>query len=353
MHLDLARDYDHAVRTFDWELPARFNIAAAISDRHARATPDASALIYVAADDQARVWTHGEINTAANRLANALQGLGIAPGDRVGVHLPQSPECLIAHIAILKLGAIVVPLFRLFGPDALCFRLGDCAAVALITEADGFDAISADLAALPALATTITVGGVRSGARADTHDFETLAQRGAATFATRNTAADDPALIIYTSGTTGPPKGALHAHRVLIGHLPGVALPQDRFPQPGDRFWTPADWAWIGGLLDVLWPSLYWGVPVVGAARGRFDPAWAFDLMARHDVRNVFMPATALRLMRHDVTSASAHRARLRSLGSGGETLGGDLIAWGEDVLGVTMNESYGQTECNLVVGTC
>ena len=218
-----------------------------------------------------------------------------------------------------------------------------------MTSADDWARLQPDLADLPDLTSVITVGGSAEGAA----DFWPLLERALDRFETAETAADDPALIIYTSGTTGPPKGALHAHRVLVGHLPGVSLPQDRFPQSGDRFWTPADWAWIGGLLDVLWPSLYFGVPVVGSARGKFEPDWAFDFMARQGVRNVFMPATALRLMREAVKSASDHKAQLRSLGSGGETLGADLIQWGREALGLTMNEFYGQTECNLVVGNC
>ncbi|MEL6298729.1 MAG: AMP-binding protein [Pseudomonadota bacterium] len=349
MHLDLTRGYDVARQSFAWEIPDRFNIASAISDRHAASDPDGTALIYVGDDDAVRAWSHRDINRAANRLANALRAQGLAAGDRVGVHLPQSPECLIAHIAVLKLGAVVVPLFRLFGPDALSFRLGDCGARALVTSAGDWARLAPDLDALPDLETVVTVGG-RTG---DAADFWELLGRGSDTFATANTAAEDPAVIIYTSGTTGQPKGALHAHRVLIGHLPGVCLPQDRFPQAGDRFWTPADWAWIGGLLDVLWPSLSFGVPVVGSARGKFDPEWAFAFMGQHGVRNVFMPATALRMMQQVPDPRARFGQTLRSLGSGGETLGADLIGWGRDALGVTMNEFYGQTECNLVVGNC
>ena len=88
-------------------------------------------------------------------------------------------------------------------------------------------------------------------------------------------------MMIYTSGTTGRPKGALHGHRVLLGHLPGVEMPHDFFPQPGDRFWTPADWAWAGGLLDCLLPCLHHGVPVVARRFDKFDPEEAFALMAR------------------------------------------------------------------------
>jgi acetyl-CoA synthetase len=167
------------------------------------------------------------------------------------------------------------------------------------------------------------------------------------------TRADDPAMMIYTSGTTGQPKGALHAHRVLIGHMPGIDLPHDFFPQPGDRFWTPADWAWAGGLLDCLLPSLYCGVPVVARRFDKFDPEEAFAVMAKCGVRNAFIPPTALRMLRSVPNPRGRHDIKLRSVGSGGEALGAETFEWGKSALGVSINEFYGQTECNLVVGSC
>ena len=177
--------------------------------------------------------------------------------------------------------------------------------------------------------------------------------RASDAFRPADTAADDPALIIYTSGTTGPPKGALHAHRVLLGHLPGVELPHELFPQPGDLFWTPADWAWIGGLIDVLLPAWHHGVPVLACRLPKFDPEEAFGLMAEHRVRNVFMPPTALKMMRRVAHPRARWAYDLRSIGCGGETLGAELLDWGRATFGLTVNEFYGQTECNLVVANC
>jgi acetyl-CoA synthetase len=163
------------------------------------------------------------------------------------------------------------------------------------------------------------------------------------------TAADVPALIVYTSGTTGPPKGALLAHRVLYGHLPGFELSHDFFPQPDDLIWTPADWAWMGGLFDVLLPGLYHGRPVLAFQTTKFDPELTFDLIPRLGVRNVFMPATALRMMAtHDGPDLA-----LRTLASGGEMVGEDTAAWCSDRLGARLNEFYGQTEANLLIGNC
>jgi acetyl-CoA synthetase len=291
----------------------------------------------------------GELSASTNRFANALGALGLARGDRVGILLQQSPETAIAHIASYKAGLIAVPLFVLFGEDALEYRLGDCGAACVVTDLAQLPKILAIRARLPALRTVIVVEGRGTSGTAD---FQALIEKGSADFTPVDTAADDPAIIIYTSGTTGNPKGALHAHRVLLGHLPGVEMPQDLFPRPGDLFWTPADWAWIGGLLDVLLPSLHHGVPVLAKRLRKFEPDAAYALMARHKVRNVFFPPTALKLMR-GAPVPPAHGAALRSIGSGGETLGEELLEWGRATFGVTINEFYGQTECNLVVANC
>ena len=184
------------------------------------------------------------------------------------------------------------------------------------------------------------------------HDFHAEMTQASDRFTAIETRADAPAVIIYTSGTTGKPKGALHAHRVLLGHLPGVQLPQEFFPQPGDLFWTPADWAWIGGLLDVLLPSLFCGVPVLASRAKKFDPEAAFALIAGHKVRNAFLPPTALKLMRQ-VENPRRFGYAMRSIGSGGETLGADMLAWSEQTFGFAVNEFYGQTEANLLVANC
>jgi acetyl-CoA synthetase len=339
--------YREVMRNFHWQLPERFNIAAAICEVHAQRTPAATALIYEAADGAVRHWSFAEISAAANRCANVLADRGVGPGVVVGIHLPQSPETLISHVAIQKLGAIALPLFTLFGPDAVGYRLSDSGARVLISTPAALERSGEALRAVDSLLHVISVG--RGAAPGD--EFWSLLEAASSQAATADTAADDPALLIYTSGTTGNPKGALHAQRVLIGHLPGVVVPHDFFPQPADRFWTPADWAWIGGLLDVLFASLYFGVPVVASARSKFDPEWAFAFMARHGVRNTFMPPTALRLMRQVPDPAARHDYHLRSVGTGGEKLGEDMLDWGRAIFGISLSEFFGQTEVNLVIG--
>ncbi len=313
-------------------MPERFNIGVACSD--AWVGEGRTALIHEGGDGRVERISFEALSEASNRLANRLRAQGVLRGERVAVLLPQTPEAAIAHLAAYKLGAIAVPLFQLFGPDALEYRLRDCGAVAMVTDALGAEKLHG--LDLPALRLIL---------RADKLDLH----RASPDFAPVDTLAEDAAILIYTSGTTGQPNGALHAHRTLLGHLPGVEWPQEMFPTPGDLFWTPADWAWIGGLLDVLLPSLFHGVPVLAHRMAKFDPEFAFALMAKHEVRNAFLPPTALRVMR-GVARPTA--TRLRSIGSGGESLGAEMLEWGRETFGLTMNEFYGQTECNLVLAS-
>lgn len=167
------------------------------------------------------------------------------------------------------------------------------------------------------------------------------------------TRAEEPALIIYTSGTTGQPKGALHAHRVLLGHLPGVEISHNGFPHEGDLIWTPADWAWIGGLLDVLLPALHHGVPVVAHRFARFDPHAAFALIAKLRIRNMFLPPTAIRALSKVSDASERWKLNVRSIASGGEPLGTDLQQFCRQTFNLEVNEFYGQTECNMTLSSC
>ena len=310
------RDYDEIYRTFRWQVPAQFNIGVAVCDRFAAREPGKLAIVAVDADGTAHDVSYGWLRDTSNRLANALAAHGIAPGDRVAILLPQAPEVAAIHIAVYKLGAIALPLAMLFGTEAISYRLQNSGAKALITNAHGLAKVVRG--ELPGLQLVLSVDGPGDGAIG----FQQTLERASADFTPRLTRADDPAMMIYTSGTTGPPKGALHAHRVLLGHMPGIEMPHDFFPQPGDRFWTPADWAWAGGLLDCLLPSLYCGVPVVARRFDKFNPDDAYAVMARHGVRNAFIPPTALRMMRSAPDPRGRYDLRLRTVGSGGEVLG-------------------------------
>lgn len=338
-------NYDELYRSFRWDVPARFNIAAACCDRHADGSGKL-ALIYVDEDGAARRLSFDELAVLSRRFANVLKADGVRRGDRVAVFLSQSVELPIAHLAAFRSGLVSVPLFTLFGEDALEFRLANSGARAVVTDAGGFEKLARIRARLPDLQHIYITGAPPpAGAKS----FWRAIEGAPEDFATVDTAADDPAIIIYTSGTTGNPKGALHAHRVLLGHLPNVEMAHDFFPKPGDLMWTPADWAWIGGLFDALFPAWYHGVPVLGHRARKFEPQAAMQLMADHKVRNVFLPPTALKLMRQ--ANVSHEGVKLRSIFSGGESLGAELLGWVRATFGIDAHEIYGQTECNLVVG--
>ena len=338
-----ARDYDALRRNFRWRVPSHYNIAEGICDVWADREPGRIAVLNVGASGGIEEVSYGTLQATANRLANVLAARGVRRGDRVAILLPQSPVVAASHVAIYKLGGVALPLALLFGAEAITYRLRDSGASAVITNAQGAAKLVGD--STPAV--VLSIDGATDGAE----DFHSALARAASDFATVSTAADDPALMIYTSGTTGSPKGALHAHRVLLGHLPGIEMPHEFLPQPGDRFWTPADWAWAGGLLNVLLPGLHYGVPVVAHRFEKFDPEEAYALMARLAVRNAFIPPTALRMLR--AATLPRQPLALRSIGSGGEALGKETYEWGKSALGITINEFYGQTECNLVLSSC
>jgi acetyl-CoA synthetase len=343
------RDYDANYRQFRWQVPARYNIGVDVCDRWADAEPGRLAILHVKPDGGEDAISYGALRDTSNRLANVLRGRGITRGDRVAILLPQAPEVAAAHIAIYKLGAIALPLAVLFGTDALSYRLQNSGAAALITNAQGAARISTLKQNLPDLKVVLSLDDAGDGVL----DFAAELARASSEFTAVDTSADDPAMMVYTSGTTGQPKGALHGHRVLLGHLPGVETYNDFFPQAGDRIWTPADWAWAGGLLNVMLPGLHYGVPVVASRLEKFDPEEAFALMARAQIRNAFIPPTALRMLRAARNPQGRHDIRMRSIGSGGESLGAETYEWGKSAFGITINEFYGQTECNIVLGAC
>ena len=353
--------HSQVTERFQWSVPEVYNIGTDVCDRWAATDPDRLALIEVADNGygpEART-SFARLKELSDRFANVLAGLGLArtrdgvPGDRVAILLSQRLETAVAHIAAFKGGHISLPLFTLFGPEALLHRLRDSGARVLVTDRASLTVIAAIRADLPALEHIFLVDGLPDGpADASLHDFAAELAATSPEFTPVRTRADDPAVIIYTSGTTGNPKGALHAHRVLLGHLPGVEISHDFLPAPDDLFWTPADWAWIGGLFDVLLPALHHGIPVVACRFGKFSATAAHDLIRRFGVRNAFLPPTAMKLMKADPASRD-WSLDMRSVASGGETLGTELLDWGRKALGVTINEFYGQTECNMIVSSC
>ncbi|HZP77907.1 MAG TPA: acyl-CoA synthetase [Pseudolabrys sp.] len=343
------RAYDDLYQQFRWQVPPRYNIGVDVCDRWAAREPERLAVLHIRPDGRQEPISFGWLRETSNRLANVLRAHGVARGDRVAIMLPQAPEVAAAHVAVYKLAGIALPLAVLFGTDALQYRLENSGAKALITNAQGVARIGQIRDALPGLRLVLSLDGAGDGAIG----FHDALARASSGFTPEDTSPDDPAVMVYTSGTTGQPKGALHAHRVLLGHLPCVEFKHEFFPRGGDRIWTPADWAWAGGLFNVLLPGLHYGVPVVARKFDKFDAEEAFALMAQSGVRNAFIPPTALRMLRSAPTPRGRYDIKLRTIASGGESLGAETYEWGKETFGLVINEFYGQTECNLVLSSC
>jgi len=344
------KTYEEVYNNFEWEIPEYYNIGVDVCDKWAH-EKYRLALIYVGPDGGEQKYSFWELKNMSNQLANALKANGIEREDRVGILLSQRPETLISHVAIYKLGAIAVQLLTLFGPDAIEYRLHDSEAKGVITDIENLPKVMEIKERLPNLRMIMVVD---AGKDDTVLDFWKCVEMGSRDFTPVLTKPDDPALIIYTSGTTGQPKGTLHGHRILLGILPGFDFYHNLFPKEGDLLWTPLDWAYIGGSYDALFPTLHHGVTMLAFRARKFDPEQAFYLMAKHGVRNLMAVPTVLRMMMHAVREPKAqYDVQLRSITAGGETLGEELSQWCRDALGVELNEQYGQTECDLVIGFC
>jgi acetyl-CoA synthetase len=337
--------YEEARTEFEWDLPDGYNLAYDLLRKHPN--PDRPALLQATPDGRRETYTFRDLDRLSNRVANALESRGIGRGDRVGVVVPQKPENALTHLACWKLGAISLPLSVLFGPEALGHRLRDSGAKAVVADASVRETVGEVEETCPELEAVVVVDG---GGEDDDDSFELLLDEGAEECAIAETDAETPAIIIYTSGSTGPPKGVLHSHGVWVGHCPAFAM---YFELDVDgTYWTPADWAWIGALGDLLFPAWHYGQPVVGSPLGKFSPEEAFSLMEEFDVTGAFLPPTAIRMMMG--IDSSTYDLSVEAICSGGEPLTPEILAWADEELdGTPVNELYGQTEANLLVTNC
>ena len=353
--------YEALHSRFRWAIPQRFNMAEVCSRRWARdpVLAGQTAVIACGTDQTDQRHSYAELQDQANRLSNVLKKMGVRRGDRVAIVMPQRFETAVAYMAVLQMGAVGMPLSQLFGPEALEFRLVDSEAKVALCDESTLAAVQAVRRQCPDLKSVVACG---AGEKAhDVLHWRAALADAVTTFKLVDTLADEPAVLIYTSGTTGNPKGALIPHRALIGNLTGFVCSQNWFGfDPFDAsapsnavFWSPADWAWTGGLMDALLPSLYFGRPIVGF-NGRFSPQTAFELMERQGVTHTFLFPTALKAMMKAVPEPRRqYRLNVQAIMSAGEAVGDAVFAYCEQQLGVTVNEMFGQTEINYIVGNC
>lgn len=338
--------YDEVYNAFEWNIPERYNIANDVCDQWA---DDAGriALIYEDAQKKVHTYTFGDIRRYANQFANTLLTKGLRRGDRVMLLLAQDPECAIAHVACFKSGIVSSPTSVLFGPDAITYRLNDSGAKAVVTDSANFAKIQEVRAACPNLEHVFVIDGEPQGAE----NFWTAIEDADDTFTNVDTAADDIAWISYTSGTTGMPKGSVQPHRLLLGHMPSLEFIYDFFPQDNDVLWSPADWAWMAGLADILLPGWFHGCTVVATAMKGFEVEEAYRILDQHKVTLALLTPTMLKLMRQVPDPLSRYELKLRAALSGGESVGKELLEWADRELHIKINEGFGQTECNVILG--
>ncbi|MDH3667927.1 MAG: AMP-binding protein [Paracoccaceae bacterium] len=335
---------------FTLDIPARTNIAADMVTRHAKG-PKANqvAVVFETGDGLEQHLTFRDLEFQATELAVALKGLGIGRGDRVAIHSVQRPETILAHLATYKLGAIATTISPLTGPEAIAHILADSGARVIFSHARVWQPVRDLRSRFDELDHVIVSGTVATGELA----FDDCLGADPGGFQPAETGPEDPALLIYTSGSTGMPKGILHGHRIFHALNASLELFYNlELREQGLVFWTGADWAWVGGLNDVVFPSLAFGHKLI-VSEARFDPEDALALMARHRVSHILLTPTALKRLAAAPAPRGRHDLALRTIFTGGESLPGETHRALAEDLGVVCNEGYGMTEVNQMIGNC
>lgn len=346
MLIERGSTYEEICENFQWKVPEKFNIADYVCDRWAD-DADRIALIYEDAQKKVHRYSFADIQKYANQFANTLLSMGLSKGDRVMLLLAQDPECAISHIGCFKAGIISSPTSVLFGADAINYRLNDSGASAVVTDMANLEKVLEVKSEAPNLKHVFVIDGEAEGA----HPYWETIKKADTGFTNVDSASEDTAWISYTSGTTGMPKGSVQPHRMLLGHMPSLEFIYDFFPQDNDVLWSPADWAWMAGLLDVLLPGWFHGCTVVATSMKGFEPEEAYRILDEHKVTLALLTPTMLKLMRQVPNALDRYTLKLRAVLSGGEAVGKELLEWADRELNLKINEGFGQTECNVILG--
>ena len=338
--------YEEVYNNFKWDIPEYYNIADDVCDRWAD-DPGRIGLVYEDAEKKVHTYAFADVRKYANQLANTLLGYGLGRGDCVTLVLAQDPECAIAHVACWKAGMVSGPCSVLFGADAISYRVNDCRAKAIITDMANYPKVAEIRDDCPTLEHVLVIDGDADGAA----NFWKAIETADDAFTNAKTQAEDIGWISYTSGTTGMPKGSVQPHRMMLGHMPPLEFIYDFFPQKNDVLWSPADWAWMAGLMDVLMPGWFHGCKVVATAMKGFEPEQAYRILEQHEVTLALLTPTMLKLMRQVPDPLARYQLKLRAVLSGGESVGAGLLEWAKAELDLSINEGFGQTECNVILG--
>ena len=343
--------YEEAKDNFEWEIPETYNIGADVITRHAD-NRDKVALFTESESEGVDQFTFWQIERRSNELATALRNKGVDRGDRIAVVAPQRVETALVHVAAYKIGAIALPLSVLYGSDALEFRFNDSGTKVVFADPDVLDTVEEAVQNVDSVNHLVGFG-VEPNAPPSVVSEQFVDLQGSHQFEPVATAPDDPAALIYTSGTTGRPKGVLQQHQYLLGHLPCIQMALE-FPwhEADPVLYTPADWAWVGGLYDVLLPAWHYGLPVVGYKSDGFDPEVTFEIIERYDVTYPLLTPTMLKMMAQ-VDAQGYDFDHVTAIGTGGEPVPSELHSWASKTFNAPLNELYGQTEANLLVSNC
>lgn len=344
--LERGSNYDEICENFSWNIPAKYNIATDVCDRWA---DDESrvALVYEDSEKVQHTYTYKNIQRYANQLANTFKAIGLKEKDVVTLLLAQDPECAIGHVACWKAGMISGPCSVLFAGEAIKYRVNDCLSKIVITDLANYEKVKEIRSECPSLLEVLVIDGEPEGAS----NFWSILEGADDSFDNIETDAEDVAWISYTSGTTGLPKGSVQPHRMMLGHMPSLEFIYDFFPQDKDALWSPADWAWMAGLMDVIMPGWFHGSKVVATAMKGFDAEDAYRILADHEVTLALLTPTMLKLMRQVQSPLERYDLKLRAVLSGGESVGTGLLEWAQKELNLSINEAFGQTECNVILG--
>lgn len=330
----------------DWDAPERLNIAHEACDRHADG--DTVAMHHIDAAGDHREITFTELSARSNQVANCLTELGVTPGDRVITYLPRVPDHYTTLLGVLKAGGVYSAINERFGESGIAYRLEDSGARVVVTTAKNRSKIQSALddSAVEHILVIGDGGEETEAEEATIHDFEQVVGSHSETFDLVETSGTENSLLYYTSGTTGLPKGVVHTHDWLL--MAGTLSRYIEDLTPGDLYWSTADMGWLTGPLHSLGPWC-WGNQVL-IYEGEFDTRTWAEILDTYDVDVLHTVPTVYRSFKQEPALFAEFDIDLAHASSVGEPLTPSTVEWVRDQMGVTVHDTYGQTECGGVV---
>ncbi|WP_247747326.1 acyl-CoA synthetase [Alkalihalobacillus sp. BA299] len=331
--------WEKVVKTFDWNVNEKFNMANECCDRWAE-DPNRIAILWEDELGNKDTWTYRRMKEESNRMANALVSLGVNKGDRVAGLLGKDMELIITVLATWKIGAVYVPLFTAFGPEAIKYRLNDAGCKILVTNEEQ----EQKFAGLEIPSQIILTDGLSSNGLS----FWDFIQTFSPEYTIEPTDVMDPCVIQYTSGSTGMPKGALWAHKLLISSYPYVKYAIG--VEEEDTFFGGADLGWAFGLVNCTFVPLSFGTTIL-VYKGPFKVKKTYQLLEEYKVTNFAYAPTAYRMMMAAGSElVKQHTFKVKKFSSAGEPLNAEVVRFFKENFGRAIYDHYGATETGMIV---